>query len=148
VLLQRLLPKLTAELERRTHTTLRSEVAADLPPASAQPVYVEQIVGNLVTNAVKYGRPGMGVDVSAFESNGRLTVLVEDRGQGITEEEASQIFTPFFRSQRTARQASGIGLGLAVCKRLVEVQGGAIWAAPREGGGTSIGFTLPISAEF
>jgi PAS domain S-box-containing protein len=148
VLLQRLLPKFAEELERRTHRTLEADVPADLSPASAQPVYVEQIIGNLVTNAVKYSAPGTVVELRARQSGDWLTVLVEDRGQGITEEEAKQVFAPFFRSQRTARQASGIGLGLAVCKRLVEVQGGEIWATAREGGGTTIAFTLPISPEF
>ncbi|MEO9253963.1 MAG: PAS domain S-box protein [Tepidiformaceae bacterium] len=148
VLLQRLLPKFADELGRRTHRSVTADVPADLAPASAQPVYVEQIIGNLVTNAVKYSPPGTAIDVRAFGTESHLTVLVEDRGQGITEDEASQVFAPFYRSQRTAKQASGIGLGLAVCKRLVEVQGGTIWATPREGGGTSVAFTLPTSREF
>lgn len=148
VLLQRLLPRFGNELGRRTRRTVTTDVPVDLAPALAQPVYVEQIIGNLVTNAVKYSAAGTAIELRALEADGTITVFVEDRGQGISADEAAQVFTPFFRSQRTAKYASGIGLGLAVCKRLVEVQGGTVWATPREGGGTTIAFTLPISPEF
>jgi len=67
-----------------------------------------------------------------------------DRGSGISEEDIARIFDPFFRSAATANRASGMGLGLAVCKRLVEEQGGNIWMARRPGGGTEVLFTVPL----
>jgi signal transduction histidine kinase len=71
-----------------------------------------------------------------------VVVRVCDHGVGITDEEAAQIFKPFFRSTRTAASAPGAGLGLAVCMRLIEAQGGRIWASARPGGGTEFGFAL------
>jgi two-component system sensor histidine kinase KdpD len=146
VLLQRLLPRIASDLHKRSfRANVQIDIPEDLHPASAQPVYVEQIVGNLVSNAVKYSPAGGPIEIRARQDGDYILVVVEDRGAGITGEEAGQVFMPFFRSRRTAGQAGGIGLGLAVCKRLVEVQGGRVWAAPREGGGTTIGFTLPIA---
>ena len=148
VLLQRALPRLIALVKQRlpgVQIDLRIDNA--LPPASAEPGYIEQIVNNLVGNAVKYSGGTRPVDISVEREGAFLRVAVEDRGSGITEEEAEQIFTPFFRAERTAENAGGIGLGLAVCRRLVELQRGRIWAAPRSGGGTTVAFTLPIEAE-
>ncbi len=148
VLLQRLLPRLAIDLQRKgLRIGLNLGIPDTLPPASAQPGYIEQTVANLVSNAVKYSTPGATVELRAQSNDGYVAIFVEDRGSGITPEEADRVFAPFFRSQRTADQASGIGLGLAVCKRLVEAQGGRIWAAPRDGGGTTIAFTLPIARD-
>jgi signal transduction histidine kinase len=62
-------------------------------------------------------------------------------------EEINRIFGSFYRSERTARQATGKGLGLTVCRRLVEAMGGTVWARPRDGGGLAVGFTLPLARE-
>jgi signal transduction histidine kinase len=74
-------------------------------------------------------------------------VRVLDRGAGIDDTEIEAIFTPFYRSARTADVAEGIGIGLSVCKRLVEAMGGVIWAISRDGGGTEFGFSLPLARE-
>jgi two-component system sensor histidine kinase KdpD len=105
------------------------------------------VVQNLVGNAVKYSGGALRVEITAVRDGPWVRVAVEDRGTGITSEEASQVFTPFFRSERTSSSAGGIGLGLAVCKRLVEVQHGRIWAEPRPGGGTTVAFTLPLEVD-
>ena len=60
---------------------------------------------------------------------------------------AEQIFHPFYRSRSSATRAEGFGIGLTVCRRLVEAQGGRIWAAPRNGGGSEFGFTLPVTED-
>jgi signal transduction histidine kinase len=66
-----------------------------------------------------------------------------DRGGGIAEEDRERLFEPFYRGSSTAKMASGVGVGLAVCKRLVEAMGGDMWAKNRAGGGADVGFSLP-----
>jgi signal transduction histidine kinase len=68
---------------------------------------------------------------------------VRYRGIGLEPEELENIFDPFYRSSRVHTVSSGVGIGLTVCKRLVEAMGGRIWAVPRSGGGSEFGFTLP-----
>jgi PAS domain S-box-containing protein len=108
--------------------------------------YVEQVADNLLSNAEKYSPPGAPIEVAIEREDATLTVRVLDQGVGITDEEAERLFTPFFRSPRVAQQTSGVGIGLAVCKRLVEVQGGRIWVQRRPGVGSEFGFSLPLAA--
>ena len=68
---------------------------------------------------------------------------VLDDGDGIAARDLPMLFEPFFRAEHTRERADGLGLGLAVCKRLVELQGGRIWAAARRGGGSEFAFALP-----
>jgi len=101
------------------------------------------VMQNLISNALKYTPPDTELEVRARNAGDMVSVSVLDRGMGISPEDLERIFEPFFRSRRTSAQASGVGLGLSVCKRLVEAQGGRMWARAREGGGTEIGFSLP-----
>jgi signal transduction histidine kinase len=81
-----------------------------------------------------------------FERRGHmLHTIVADRGFGISDDEP--LFEPFYRSRIAAISAPGLGLGLTVCKRLVEVQGGEIWARRRAGGGAEFAFSLPLHRE-
>jgi signal transduction histidine kinase len=109
--------------------------------------YVEQVIQNLVGNALKYSPKDQPVDVTVEQSAGSAVVRVFDRGPGIAPAELDAIFQPFYRSDRTANVAEGIGIGLSVCKRLVEAMDGAIWAKERSGGGTEFGFSLPLAAD-
>jgi signal transduction histidine kinase len=83
--------------------------------------------------------------VTIEQSESEVCLDVLDQGAGITPDEADEIFEPFFRSPRTAGSAQGIGVGLAVCKRVVEALHGSIWARPRPGGGSDFGFSLPAA---
>ena len=115
--------------------------------ADASPDYTEQVLRNLLSNAVKYSPPGASIEIIADDDDGALALRILDRGAGIEEDEAGSLFEPFYRSARTAHQAKGVGIGLAVCKRLVEAQHGRLWARSREGGGSEFGFTLPLLVE-
>lgn len=105
------------------------------------PSYLDQILHNLVENAYKYGPRGSLVEVCTDAFDDRVEIHVADRGIGLTDTQS--LFQPFQREERAERLASGLGLGLAVCRTLVEAQGGRIWAAPRDGGGSVFTFTLP-----
>lgn len=113
----------------------------------AETTYVHQVLNNLITNADKYSDSGLPIEVELSVQDGESVVRVLDRGPGVAPEEMDQIFDSFYRSQRTARQAQGKGLGLTVCKRLIEAMAGRIWASPREGGGLEVGFALPLALE-
>jgi PAS domain S-box-containing protein len=108
---------------------------------------VEQVVRNLVSNAEKYSRPGTKIEVSIEDGGDKLMLHVADRGLGIAPEESEQVFEPFFRSAASSSSRSGVGIGLSVCKRLVDAMGGRIWAEARPDGGSIFSFSLPKCEE-
>ncbi len=116
-------------------------------PVLASPDYVEQVVNNLLSNADKYSPESAPIDIRITSKGDEVRVDIMDRGVGIAPEESNLIFEPFFRSPRTAGEAAGIGVGLAVCKRVIEAQRGRLWARPRPGGGSDFGFALPAFRE-
>jgi signal transduction histidine kinase len=126
--------------DRQIHLSAPTE----LLPVMGHPAYLRQIFQNLVGNARKYSPAGSDIDVRIERSGSEVIVSVEDRGMGIGREEATRLFQPFFRTDEAARARAGLGLGLTVCKRLVEHQGGRIWAEPRDGGGTAFRFAMPV----
>jgi K+-sensing histidine kinase KdpD len=111
--------------------------------ADGSPTYIERVVTNLVTNADKYSPPAEAIDVRVERSDRDVTVRVLDRGSGVSAEERAKIFQPFYRSSATSASAPGAGVGLTVCKRLAEAQGGEIWVEGRPGGGAVFAFRLP-----
>jgi signal transduction histidine kinase len=143
VLLQRLLPRFVESLDVGRDRELAFRCEGEPVAVSGEPSYVEHIVRNLVTNAVKYSPSDAPIEVVLHAEPDGASVRVLDRGFGVAEGEATRIFERFYRSDRTAKLASGAGLGLAVCKRLVEAMEGEVWALPREGGGLEVGFRLP-----
>jgi two-component system sensor histidine kinase BaeS len=105
--------------------------------------WIAQVVGNLLDNAEKYGRPGGAIDVFVERSGPEVIVRVLDQGDGIATADLPLLFEPFFRAQHTRERTGGLGLGLAVCRRLTELQGGRIWAGSRASGGSEFAFALP-----
>jgi len=123
------------------------EAMRGLPPVLGEDIYAEQVVRNLITNAAKYSEPETEIQVilDVVDEDCRLRVL--DRGIGIDGDDTEQLFELFYRSPSAARHAAGAGIGLFVCRQLIEAMGGRVWAKPREGGGSEFGFTLPIDIE-
>ncbi len=105
---------------------------------------MEQVLVNLVDNALKYTPASAPIEISAEAGAGRITVRVSDRGPGIPVEDLDRLFDKFSRG-RLHGPAGGAGLGLAICKAVVEAHGGAIWAANRAGGGAVFQFFLPAA---
>ncbi len=123
-------------------------VVVDVKPkglmADGQPDYMKQVVQNLLSNAEKYSPGGEPISLRSRRRGNEVTVSILDRGSGVTASESEIIFQPFYRSDRTSMKVSGAGIGLAVCKLLVQAQSGRIWAQPRRGGGSVFSFTLPV----
>jgi signal transduction histidine kinase len=137
-----------AERMRLLFEERRSRIAVDVAPgcrARFDPVRIEQVLTNLLDNALKYAAPEVSVEISArpVEVEGRpmVEVAVADDGPGIPPEERERVFQAYARGQKPC--ANGLGLGLALCKRIVEGHGGRISLSERPGGGCRFAFTLP-----
>lgn len=114
-------------------------------PADVDAEQVRTVLRNLLDNAVKYSRPnGRPVDVTVETSAGAAIVSVADDGVGIPEEDLGRVFEPFFRVDRSrTKTTGGFGLGLSICKRIMEAHGGTIVAVRRERGGTAFVMRFP-----
>jgi PAS domain S-box-containing protein len=145
VLLQRLLPVVVrSEQSRWPGVHFDLSLPVDLPPVSADPTYVEQVVRNLLSNAAKYGGFDTTVEVIAETSDDQVCLRILDDGPGFPAEEVDRLFELFYRSPSTATSAGGAGIGLFVCSRLVTAMNGRIWALPRPTGGAEFGFALGV----
>ena len=116
-----------------------------LPPVYADPLRLERILYNLLENAVKYSPPGGKVRVSAKPQGDHLVIGVSDQGIGISPADQEKLFGPFQRLEKRPSGVRGVGLGLMVCRRLVEAHGGQIWVESEPGYGSTFSFTMPLS---
>jgi PAS domain S-box-containing protein len=147
VLLQHTIPAvITSEQRFWPGLTVEADIGT-MPAASGDAAYIEQVVRNLLSNAAKYGAEHGPVELRAVSDGEQITVTVRDRGPGIAPEDAERVFDLFYRARSAERHASGAGIGLFVCRQLVQAMGGRIWVRPREGGGTEFGFVVPVYVE-
>jgi len=116
----------------------------DLPLIMADSQRLEQVVVNLLHNAIKFTPGGGRIDVSARGSLNMVTFSVKDSGIGIAQDDLPRIFERFFKADR-ARSTGGTGLGLAISRHLVEAHGGNIWAESIEGRGSTFSFSIPVA---
>jgi len=123
---------------------LRFDVPPDAPAVRADPALLREAIVNVVDNAVKYTPAGGHVDLTVASRNGSVEITVADSGIGIPAEDVERVFEPFYRvpGSRTQHGEASTGLGLAVTKRLVELQGGSISLAPSDSGGTAVTVSL------
>ncbi len=130
-------------LAERGELRLDVTVPGDLPPVSADAERVQQIIVNLIANAVRFTPPGGRVSVSATMAAGAVQVQVSDTGVGIPADLVPKIFDPY---EQAHRGRGGSGVGLTVVRGLVEAHGGRVWAESEEGQGSRFTFTLPVTA--
>ena len=119
------------------------DAPASLPAVQADCDRIQQVVCNLVGNAMKFTSPGGRIAVGARVEGAEVLVSVADDGCGMSDADLERIFEPYWQAQRTA--SLGAGLGLKIAKGIVEAHGGRIWAESEEGHGTTFFFTLPIA---
>ena len=118
-------------------------IPPDLPLVRIDPVLIEQLLINLLDNALKYTPDGTPIEISAAAGDGGVVVEVADRGPGLAAGDEERVFEKFYRARAQATSTPGSGLGLAICRGIVEAHGGRIEAANRAGGGALFRFTLP-----
>ena len=119
------------------------DIPEELPPVEADPVRVERILFNLMENATKYSPEDSKITVSARMQRDFVVTRIIDRGSGISREDQAKIFEPFRQLEASQRTTKGVGLGLVVCRRLVEAQGGWIKVDSEVGKGSTFSFALP-----
>jgi two-component system phosphate regulon sensor histidine kinase PhoR len=140
-ILQKTLERLGIQAER---AGLKVVIDCDpnIPQVLADPSRLEQVVGNLFHNAIKFTPAGGQIILSAKPQNGNVIFCVSDSGIGIPAEELPRIFERFYKTDR-ARAGGGTGLGLAIAKHVVEAHGGTIWAESIESQGSKFFFIIP-----
>lgn len=131
-------------LRRYPARDVQVEIAPDIGIAAAERTYLELVLRNLLGNAEKYTPRGGTLRLSARRNGASIMIAVRDQCGGLGEGEEEAIFGVFYRSPRSAHLAAGTGIGLAVCKRLVEAQHGTIGARTLPGEGCEIAFTIPL----
>jgi PAS domain S-box-containing protein len=144
--LARLVPEVLDELRSLLEDhRLKSEFLCSAPQVQAQGdrMRLLQVIRNLISNAIRFARPGDTIEIEVSERGSHQAVAVRDRGVGIPEDELATVFDKFMQSSKTRTGAGGTGLGLAICREIVQAHGGRIWAENRPGGGAILTFEIP-----
>jgi signal transduction histidine kinase len=124
---------------------LVSKVSPTLAAVPGDGQRLEQVLTNLIGNAIKFSHPGHEVRVSAGVSGKTVKIAVRDQGIGIPPHDLEQIFQPYYQADRQGeRSAMGSGLGLHIAKKIIEAHHGRIWAESKAGQGSTFYFTLPL----
>jgi signal transduction histidine kinase len=118
-------------------------LADSLPSLTLDPARVEQVLGNLLSNAAKYSAPGSEIRLRVSAHETQVEVSVTNEGNGLSAAEQEKLFTRFYRAPSQRERAEGLGLGLYIAKGLVEAHGGRLWVATEQGA-TTFAFTLPV----
>jgi len=129
------------ESRLRNHV-LHTNIPPDLPLVNVDGVLLEQVVINLVENALKYAPAGTAIELSALAGDREMVVEVADQGPGLPPGEEGRVFEKFYRLQPD--REGGVGLGLTICRGIIEAHGGRIWAENRAGQGALFRFTIPL----
>ncbi|OQX13442.1 MAG: two-component system sensor histidine kinase KdbD [Desulfobulbaceae bacterium A2] len=132
---------LTRFAERLGDRRVATSLPPDLPLVPFDPLLIEQVLANLLDNAMRYSPAGTPLDLAAYHQGQQLVIEFADRGPGLGEGQEERIFEKFVRGHAGG---GGVGLGLAICRAIVNAHGGRIWAENRAGGGAVFRFTLPL----
>jgi two-component system sensor histidine kinase KdpD len=124
---------------------MRVSLANTLPNVLADAEWIHKVLANLLENAVKYSPASQPIFVSADRQGAMVAISVADRGAGIEPLEQEMIFDKFYRGQGQRERISGTGMGLAICRAIVDAHGGTIGVTSQQGHGSVFTFTLPIA---
>jgi sigma-B regulation protein RsbU (phosphoserine phosphatase) len=147
--ISRLIREVVSEAHvRKPQRQLVLDLPQKLPKLTIDARHIQQVLDNLIDNAIKYSGEDTEVVVSARQVDHEVLVSVVDQGIGIPAEELPKVFDRMYRTRRRrVTKIAGAGLGLPICKRLIEAHGSKIWIESEEGKGTACFFTLPLGSE-
>jgi PAS domain S-box-containing protein len=134
-----IMPRITKEGQ-----VLTLNLPGSMPPIKGDTERLQQIVLNLIDNAIKFNRPNGGIIVNARTDETRVVIEIADEGDGINPDMVPLLFEPYKRSEKKWNSIGGLGLGLALSRTLVKLHGGDIWAVSNKGHGSVFSFSLPI----
>ena len=135
--------RLRASSQRRL---LSVDLPDNLPTVAADGTSISEVIGNLIDNAIKYSHEGGAVNVTASATTDFVTVYVHDQGIGMPDQVIGNLFHKFYRAHRSRETVAGTGIGLYICKAIIESHGGTVGVKSTEGVGSVFSFTLPIYA--
>jgi PAS domain S-box-containing protein len=147
---RQLLQEMAGETEpmvSRWGQSLILDLPSSLPLVRADEERLRQVVLNLITNASKFTPAGGKIILRAWQRDASLVVACQDTGSGIAKEDQGRLFNAYHRVGNDRERFNGLGLGLALCKKLVELHGGRIWLESEYGKGSTFIFTLPLAGE-
>jgi signal transduction histidine kinase len=128
----------------KDNATLTNQIPSNLPPIEGDPLQLVRVYQNLVANALKHNPPGLSLMLDAIQQEDWLYCTVIDNGVGIRPEQRDRLFDPYFRGGGQKPKSVGLGLGLYLCRQVIEAHGGEIGVESQVGEGTTFWFTLPI----
>ena len=127
---------------------LKISVVPDLPPFLADKVRIAQVITNLVENATKFSPEDSQIDIKIILKDNNIVISVEDYGIGMPPEVVENLFNRFYQAQQVVSgKTRGTGLGLTICKGIVEAHGGKIWVESQEGKGSKFSFSIPVASQ-
>jgi signal transduction histidine kinase/CheY-like chemotaxis protein len=124
---------------------LTTDLSPQLPAVDCDEQRIQEVLENLISNAIKFNQPGGSVEIGATIRKGEVQIWVRDSGIGIAPEHLPHVFDRFW--QGVKRDRRGTGLGLAICRAIIDAHGGRIWAESEPGSGTTLSFTLPVAEQ-
>jgi two-component system, OmpR family, sensor histidine kinase KdpD len=140
-LIEAVLRRLRRALE---NVPVRTTIRPDLPPIDADPIEIQQVLSNVIENAIRFSSPGAPIEITAARWQDDVQVRIVDHGPGIPAEERISVFEEFYRRDAGSGRG-GTGLGLAIARAIVVAHGGRIWIEGTPGGGATVLFELPIA---
>jgi len=134
---------LKASREKLGKIPVYIKIPLEIPEIPYDNTLLEEVMFNLLDNAIKFAPEDKPIEIYADMDKDKVIVSIEDHGPGIVDDEVNKLFEKFYRG-RMLTTKRGLGLGLAICRIIIEAHGGNIWAENREGGGAAFKFSLPL----
>jgi signal transduction histidine kinase len=119
------------------------DIEADMPTVAVDKVSIYEVMNNLIDNAIKYTHTTENIVIKTYQKDGMIETTITDKGVGIPTSLIGHVFDKFYRAHSSKNSVGGTGLGLYLCKAIVDAHGGTIWVKSKEGEGSVFGFTLP-----